>query len=526
MEPILTSSQDFEAEKRSSYNGNVPSPPEVHVHVPSSPASSVAVHQVMSEPLFSITHDSASSRQIDQVSSNVTSPTDERRRSLLGDTEYVRELTEVLNDLERQHDAIEMTPSAALATYGETLTTSAALAPPLQAPKLREAQFLRSARRFLDLIQIPMLRELLEKIMAPQTKVNVGNVDVPDHALLSDPQSPKSRTLPPLLELYYEAAGEVKLQGDALVNLDYWYAEEVTTRDFQQDQGLEVSVPDDVFHDEYLHKRALIAVSLDRHIDEAERLRTQCIAAGLDLDAGMRVPDDSEADLSEVLLEDHEDDVLSLSDPGPVLRPLDVEFSNRLRSGGMKPAARSMLGLAGMNEHVSRWMADLETPGIEHSQQPLLGHSQDVNDANELQSIYVDPSQLVHECASQHSRGASEDDKGKQFEDAGVTCERGRSFNLAGSSIARSAASSWVNVVVEEAQETLGRLHHLDLASAPCLDIDIRANRRVLGLWGEDTKDTKSTTTPKAHWSTLLGDTLADARTWLSKLLTSAPPTP
>ncbi|OQN96406.1 hypothetical protein B0A48_17658 [Cryoendolithus antarcticus] len=527
MAPILTSGQDFKAEQASRYAGNVPSPPDPRVVAPRDQASSAALRDIsMSEPLFPVPHGSAPSRQVDQSSSQINSPTRKRRPSLLTGTDRMRELTEVLEDLERQHNAIVVGASAAPDTHSETLSPVVALAPPLQVLRQREARFIRGARRFLDLIQAPILRDLLGKAVPLRAGSDIGTMSTLEHGLAYDLKSSESRTLPPLLELYYDEAGEVKLQGESLVNLDYWYTEEVSVRMLQEDQGLEVPVPDDVFHAEYLHKRALIEVALDRHIDEAERLRTQCIAAGLDLNAGMRVYEDSEGDLSEVLVEYHEDDVHSLSDPGPLIQPLEVGSSERLRTGGLTPAARSILGLARMNEHVSRWIVDVETPADESSQQLLLQHVEIVDDANEPRSMGMQSDNVALQPTVRHNPVGLSGQQPIQYDHVGVNCGVTDLLQNVVASIDGTVDSAWVDISKEEVAEALERLEGLDLATAPFPQQEARTSRRARDSWGQDTKDTNSTMTFKNRWSVLLDDTLANARAWMAKFLTAAPVTP
>nr|OQO30902.1 hypothetical protein B0A51_03185 [Rachicladosporium sp. CCFEE 5018] len=477
----------------------------------------------MSEPLLSAAQGSSSSIQLGHCTSNATSPTNERRASHVSSGDYLQELGAVLADLEQQHAAVAASSTANPARHGDTLSPPTAQSLSATTLERRQLGFLQGARRFMDLIQMPVLRGILEKASQSEAQPSTAYEVIYEHDMVRNVKSP---SLPPLLEQYYDAAGEVKLQGEVLVDLDYRYAEELSVRLLQEDQGVELLVPDDLFHEEYLRKRAFVEMQLEQKISKANDLRAACIDAGLDLAAGFRQLDDSEEDVSAVLVEHYEDDLHSLSDPGLIQQPLEVGSTDRLRSGGLTPAARSMLGLVNMQDHVFQWMADLETTGDEHPQRPFSVHSQDRDDNDEEYSMNMEHGHLGHENASPYNHGARRDDEHGRREELGLVHDITVPTRAARPSVTVSAAFSWVDISKQEVEEAIGRFEELDLATAPSLNVDYRAHRRGRDRWGEDTRDTNSTTTPRTRWGTLLNASFAELRAWVSRYLSPAQPTP
>nr|OQO31295.1 hypothetical protein B0A51_03273 [Rachicladosporium sp. CCFEE 5018] len=521
MEGILVSGQDAKAKKASSYPGNVPSPPpELRINIAGSQTASAGSQQVTSEPLLSVAQGSSFSRPLEYLASDATSTTNERRASHFSDMDHLHELTTVLADLEKQHDAVMLASSSSSAHHGESMSLSVARSSSMEALKRHQTRFLVSARRFMELIRLPMLRDLLDKAVKWEALPSTGHEVIPAYETV---RAVKSPILPALLEKYYDAAGEVKLQGETLVDLDYQYAEEVSVRMLQEDQGVDLMIPEDVFHDEYLRKRKLVEMRLDQRINDAEQLRAQCLAAGLDLTEGMRITEVSEADLSGVVVEPYEDDLHSLSDPGPILQPLEVGSSERLRSGGLTPAARSMLGLAHMKDNVSSWMATLETPGDEHAAEIFADR---VDDFESVDHIHFPQMQSHHNHvghAQKHANLAQGEGGNMLFnhEDSSAVPSHGPR-----SSISKSSEWTWEGITKQEAGEAFIRLRGLDLATSRSFHPTSWASWHHHEAWGQDQRDANSTTTPRRTWTTALGATLAEARAWISKHLSITLPTP
>ncbi|KAK6442485.1 hypothetical protein LTR95_001279 [Oleoguttula sp. CCFEE 5521] len=514
MEPILESIRDAQAKEDASYTGNVPSPPGTRWRFLSSLTSSGRTDNMMNT-LLSAADGASPSQQLDDPLASVTPRAQKRQATHLSEPDYVRQLNTVLDDLSLQHGAMESAASSAIVASKDSLRPSSAHVSSSQNPMQYQAQFLRSARRFMELIDIPALRESLAKFSG----MNAGATD---DLLLS----PKSQTLPLLLEEYYDEAGEVKLHGEALVNLDYWYADELAVRIMQQDQEQELTIPDDVFHDDYLRKRAVIELQIDHHISEANRLRDECLRAGIDITAGMRTVGDSDAALSGILVEPREGEgSQSISLSRSELEPLEVAPSEREpRSGGLTPAAKSRSNLA-LPWSVSRWMDDVDASGEEDMSPFCSDQPPPAEESRKLQHI---DSLLVHrarDSSLNELRQAKHAVVAPPPKQAAAKGGATASSLITRSSGAAPGSSTWVMVSKEEVEGIFSQLslQALDLA-ARALPIAERPLRRARHeLSSLDTKDSSSTNTVRRTWTATLGSTLSDAITWLSSFRSSKP---
>lgn len=77
-----------------------------------------------------------------------------------------------------------------------------------------------------------------------------------------------------------------------LAEHDQGYDEAVVERDLRQDRDETLSMSDTGFDDQWLSKRRVLERELDIVISEADRMRSVCIEAELDIDAQQRLASD------------------------------------------------------------------------------------------------------------------------------------------------------------------------------------------------------------------------------------------
>ncbi|EME84779.1 uncharacterized protein MYCFIDRAFT_82869 [Pseudocercospora fijiensis CIRAD86] len=95
-------------------------------------------------------------------------------------------------------------------------------------------------------------------------------------------RSTESTHLNPLLETYYDKAGDAGLLRDMLVGLDYDYLEAKARRNILLlDQDRALSCSDSHIDQEYRHQRAGIVDELEAATREAEEAKKSCLDAGL-----------------------------------------------------------------------------------------------------------------------------------------------------------------------------------------------------------------------------------------------------
>lgn len=117
---------------------------------------------------------------------------------------------------------------------------------------------------------------------AARTMCAAMQKDATEATLLAIPASePK---LDPLLEAYYDSAGDVKILGERLVMLDDGYSEDLALRELLREHDEEPSVADSAFEQDYLAERLKLGRDLDLAIEQADKLRAECLLAGLDIE--------------------------------------------------------------------------------------------------------------------------------------------------------------------------------------------------------------------------------------------------
>jgi len=85
----------------------------------------------------------------------------------------------------------------------------------------------------------------------------------------------------PLLERYFDRAGELQLLGERLADLDYAYQEAVAASEMLKDQGVLDELADADRQKGYLRQRSDLEATLDAAIAESDELKRLCVAKGL-----------------------------------------------------------------------------------------------------------------------------------------------------------------------------------------------------------------------------------------------------
>lgn len=218
----------------------------------------------------------------------------------------------------------------------------------------------------LEAIETDFL-DAASKLVLITQQTSDSNVDQQLHVAESarpDSPGPHTPRLDPLLERYYDKAGDVKIMCERLLDLDEWRQEAVATRELLADRGEPLPIADDDFEKEYLRRRTIIEEEVNIVIAEADKLREKCEKAGLDVNAWQRaIPDvDDDAAESSVF---HEDD--QMVEIAPVeLTPSTFPEAGRstkdiVDSLVVGPAFQpsSSENDFGANARVARWVGDV-----------------------------------------------------------------------------------------------------------------------------------------------------------------------
>lgn len=91
-----------------------------------------------------------------------------------------------------------------------------------------------------------------------------------------------------LRDAYFRRAADVNIYGEQLADLNYDYWTTLADRERRQDQEETLSIPDDIFQADAERRREVITEALDEAIKYADKLKDQCLAAGLDLNPHRR----------------------------------------------------------------------------------------------------------------------------------------------------------------------------------------------------------------------------------------------
>lgn len=327
------------------FNSNVPDPPQLRLYsVPTQPG-------LPAMPDISQDH--------------LTIPGDAGVDST---AEPIHQLRNVLDELATSFATIKAQQSAPEASSRKENTSSTSIhrevTPPgsqgrvFRFPEVtandNQGRFLAAATHFLSLAGFPVIQDLVAQALRLQD--SSLNPESPGKSSASD--------IEPLLEEYYEAAGNVKMLGERLVNMDYTYAEDATTRLFLQDQGMELETTDQTFNEEYSIARAKLEHELDRAIDLADELKAQCRSAGLDPEAHVRNAYDSDVEGSLVVV-DVDKEGTGFPTTQSLYKPIiatPVEASTGRLDGDSTPSLRAPLDPGQLDLSVSRWMETVETP--------------------------------------------------------------------------------------------------------------------------------------------------------------------
>lgn len=274
--------------------GNVPGPPEVRFEgVPTASSDSLPreiSEDYLTEPMFSDRRlSSPTTFGRSQYTTASPSPVQESSGLPSSEATTLEALRGIIDELEQRFQAL----SRPQFDYGKASDSRQSSSPAAdQSTQSHEAAFLAVARRLVAYLQIPTARRVLAQAIGSRNPRS-ASVDRSE-SLLSKPES--------LLDRYYDAAGDVKIFGERLVEFDYAYTEQATLRLHLQDQGHEMDTSDEAFGRDYLDQRAKLEHELNRAIEKADALKTSCQLVGLDPDSQAKAADDSDEESSIVLV--------------------------------------------------------------------------------------------------------------------------------------------------------------------------------------------------------------------------------
>lgn len=141
-------------------------------------------------------------------------------------------------------------------------------------------------------------------------------------------QVSEANALHPILESYYDKAGDVGLIGEELADLDIEYEETRGSRLFIAERGDSLSMSNSKFEENYRHAREQIEQRLSVAVEEANELRQRCIDEGIDLIEREK----QRSDGTDELLMDRRSEILDWDDIRSHHAPFDI-LSNWRMSG-------------------------------------------------------------------------------------------------------------------------------------------------------------------------------------------------
>lgn len=291
------------------FEGNVPGPPELRFEgVPTASNESVprrVSEDFLTEPMWSDRHPSSPTTFArSQYTTASPSPIQEGADLHEPETATLEALRRMVDELEQCFDALSLTHER-LGNASESRSSTPPAAD--QSKTNHEAAFLAVARRLVACLQIPIARRLLTQ--AIESRNSLAATVNRAESLVSKSES--------LLDRYYDAAGDVKIFGERLVDFDYAYTEQATLRLHLQDQGHEMDITDEDFGRDYLEQRAKLEHELNRAIEKADNLKASCQLVGLDPDSQAKVADESDVEGSVVLV-NVGDEVMRKVDANPL----------------------------------------------------------------------------------------------------------------------------------------------------------------------------------------------------------------
>ncbi|KAK4502649.1 hypothetical protein PRZ48_006075 [Zasmidium cellare] len=118
---------------------------------------------------------------------------------------------------------------------------------------------------------------------ATEKQIAASAVRVRSSSASNESEASAGNALHPTLESYYDKAGDVGLIGEELANLDVEYQEARGVRLFLAERDDSPSLSDSEFEENYRQAREQIEQRLTVAMQEAEKLRHQCIDEGLNL---------------------------------------------------------------------------------------------------------------------------------------------------------------------------------------------------------------------------------------------------
>lgn len=167
-----------------------------------------------------------------------------------------------------------------------------------------------------------------------------------------------SPRLDPLLEAYYDKAGDVKIWGETLVDLDLEHQADLVSRDLQLDQLYDQTISDAEIETIYADRRREIESKLDLAISEADDLKAKCLAAGLHIETTLNgIPSDLGSD-DHIDFSQHQQNL----EHGPMGLPLYPGFeiehitADRQNNRSVSPKIR--------NEQVLAWAETVLPPPV------------------------------------------------------------------------------------------------------------------------------------------------------------------
>ena len=182
-----------------------------------------------------------------------------------------------------------------------------------QAVEVRErhdscAQYTRTLETRLGSIESKM-QNLEAKVKDAATRMNdmlrhmsfpadSGTTTVVESDLHSLPSEATSADVPPLIQDYFDKAGDVKIERDKLFDLDQEHREEKTRRQFERDQDITPAVSDEEFEERWLGVFADAELTFADATQQAEEALLACKKARLDPDAYRKVPSRAPVDLA------------------------------------------------------------------------------------------------------------------------------------------------------------------------------------------------------------------------------------
>lgn len=178
----------------------------------------------------------------------------------------------------------------------------------------------------------------------------------------SHPSAPSSVDQHPLLQHYFDKAGNVSVLRERLGDLEMEFEEARANRQFQREHDLPLEVADEEFEGFYLHRRTQAAEALAEAIRVAELAKQVCLIEGLDPDGFKPTKAEECTPPPSGMDERSHSSATPSSGRANLANPVETTGPPTSLSLGNQPFPQGNIVPPPMNDRVQTWIENVEDP--------------------------------------------------------------------------------------------------------------------------------------------------------------------